>query len=706
MKNMQKELLSAISKSTTPIVPRSLLRDLQISRKDMPKFYHIIDELVKAKTIIRTEKGLVIARTVKPKKSIPAVVIRIHDKFGFVRLEDSGEEIFVPGRHLLGAMPGDRVMVATSAGRGNLSEGVITDITEHIPYQFSGTIFKQNNKCQVVADRDFKLPINIRRADISFVKDGEKVVAEIEKYGSSHFDHIARIVKTFGSAQSAKNCCEAILESNSIHREFPEDVIEQAKSISEKGIHIKEIEARTDLREELIFTIDSADSKDLDDAISLKKLPNGWKLGVHIADVSYYVYQNCPLDKEAFERGTSVYFADSVVPMLPKEISNGICSLNANEDRLAFSASITLDEDCNIKDYYFEKTVIRSVVKGVYSEVNSIIAKEETEEIRNKYEKVLGLIFDMNELAQKLTAKRLARGAVNLESIESKIVLNEDGFAVDILPRERGISECIIEEFMLIANEAAALFANKQEIPFVFRIHEDPTAEKLSNLKELLNLLGINTSKIVGGAPCSVMSEVLDKVKGTRYQKLVNNAILRSMSKAKYNENSIGHYGLVLKNYTHFTSPIRRYSDLTIHRVMSALLTGMKRENIEKRYRQFVPLAAKQASFTEQRSMNVERDCEDAYKAEYILAHIGEEYDGIVSAVAPHGIYIELDNTVEGMCKPEQIEKSNYVFDGKIQFKDVLSGNVIRVGDSVRIKVTGADVSAGNIDFDIIKFNK
>ncbi|MEG2915040.1 MAG: RNB domain-containing ribonuclease, partial [Oscillospiraceae bacterium] len=229
---------------------------------------------------------------------------------------------------------------------------------------------------------------------------------------------------------------------------------------------------------------------------------------------------------------------------------------------------------------------------------------------------------------------------------------------------------------------------------------------KLSNLKELLNLLGINTSKIVGGAPCSVMSEVLDKVKGTRYQKLVNNAILRSMSKAKYNENSIGHYGLVLKNYTHFTSPIRRYSDLTIHRVMSALLTGMKRENIEKRYRQFVPLAAKQASFTEQRSMNVERDCEDAYKAEYILAHMGEEYDGIVSAVAPHGIYIELDNTVEGMCKPEQIEKSNYVFDGKIQFKDVLSGNVIRVGDSVRIKVTGADVSAGNIDFDIIKFNK
>lgn len=703
MKNLQNEVFSAVSQSKNPITPRALLRHLNLNRKEISQFYHIIDDLIKTKKIMRTEKGLVVNNR---KKAIPAVVLKIHDKFGFVRLEESGEEIFIPGRYLMGAMPGDRVMVTTSLGSGNLSEGMITDITEHIPYKFSGTIINENGKLMVKADKDFKLPINIRRSDISFIKCGDKVIAQIDKYGNNHFDHIAKIVKNFGTAQSAKNCCEAILEANSIHRAFPDEVVAQAEKISSNGIHPKEIAVRKDLRNELIFTIDSADSKDLDDAISLKKLSNGWQLGVHIADVSYYVYQDCPLDKEAFERGTSVYFADSVVPMLPKELSNGICSLNPKEDRLAFSVNIILDENCDIKDYHFDKTIICSEVKGVYSEVNEILAGTANNEILEKYKNVLDMIKNMNELASILNKKRMGRGAVNLESTESKVILDENGYAIDIRPRTRGISECIIEEFMLTANEAAAMFAQREGIPFVYRIHEEPSDEKILNLKELLNSLGMDTHNVKTGAPCKVMADILEKYKDTRYKKLINNTILRSMSKARYSENNLGHYGLVLKNYTHFTSPIRRYSDLTIHRIMSGLLTGMKRENIEKRYRNFVVNASKQASVTEQRAMNVERSCEDCYKAEYMQNHIGEEFDGIISSVVPHGIYIELDNTVEGMCRPEDIENANFVFDGGIQFKDFSSGKTIRVGDSVKIKVLRTDVSSGNIDFNIIGLEK
>ena len=700
MKNIQASIMRTLLTSKHPLTMRRLIKDSGIKRKDMLEFNQTLNHLLQKGKIVKTDKGFTAVKV--SKKTFQGEVIKVHEKFGFVKLNETEEEIFVPGKFLKGAMPGDKVSLTVSPGRGGLNEGMVTAVTERLPYVFSGTIIKSHNECQVLADRDFKLPIDIKRSDIKKVENKEKVLCEIYEYGNDHFSHVAKVIKKFGSSSNAANCCEAVLAANSVTREFPEDVIAQAEEIEEKGIHPKEIAVRKDLRGETIFTIDGADTKDIDDAVSLRKLENGWELGVHIADVSYYVYKDCPIDKEAYKRGTSIYFADSVVPMLPKELSNGICSLNPGEDRLAFSAKVILDENCDIEKYYFDKTVIRSRVKGVYSEINTILDHTETPEVHEKYKSVEKEIFLMAELADKLNKKRLGRGAVNLESTESKIILDSNGKAIDVMPRERGVSENIIEEFMLCANEAAASFAMREDLPFVYRVHEGPSEEKIFTLKELLRKLGINTAGIKADCPCASLAEALEKAKGTRYEKLVNNAILRSMSKAKYSEQNLGHYGLVLKKYTHFTSPIRRYSDLTIHRIMSGFVTGMKRENIEKKYRNFVIDAAKQASMTEVRAMNIERDCDDCYIAEYMKNHVGEEFEGIVSSVTSFGIYVELPNTVEGMCKPEYINNSQFEFDGDMTYRDSYSGKSLSVGDSVKIKVLRADVASGKIDFEIL----
>ena len=700
MKNIQGIIMRTLLSSKYPLTMHKLIKSAGIKRRDLFEFNQTLDHLIQKGKVIKTDKGFTAIRA--SKKTSQGEVIKVHEKFGFVRLLDTEEEIFVPGRFLKGAMPGDKVNLTVSPGRGGLNEGVVTAITERLPYVFSGTVIKAHNTCQVLADRDFKMPINIRKADIKKVENKEKVLCEISEYGDNHFTHVAKVLKKFGSSSNAANCCEAVLAANSVSRTFPEDVIEQAREIEEKGIHPKEIAVRKDLRAETIFTIDGADTKDIDDAVSLKKLEKGWELGVHIADVSYYVFKDCAIDKEAYKRGTSIYFANSVVPMLPKELSNGICSLNPGEDRLAFSAKVILNENCDIEKYYFDKTIIRSCVKGVYSEINTILDHSESPEIHEKYKAVEKEIFLMAELAEKLNKKRLGRGAVNLESTESKIILDDKGKAIDVIPRERGVSENIIEEFMLCANEAAASFAIREELPFVFRVHEGPSDEKILTLKEILAKLGINTSEIKADGPCSALADALNKAKGTRYEKLVNNAILRSMSKAKYSEQNLGHYGLVLQKYTHFTSPIRRYSDLAIHRIMSGYITGMKRENIEKRYRKFAAEAAKQASATELRAMNIERDCDDCYIAEYMKNHIGEEFEGIISSVTNFGIYVELPNTVEGMCRPEYIENSQFEFDGDMAYRDYHSGKTLSVGDTVRIKVLSADVASGNIDFEIL----
>ena len=384
--------------------------------------------------------------------------------------------------------------------------------------------------------------------------------------------------------------------------------------------------------------------------------------------------------------------------MLPKELSNGIWSLNPQEDRLAFSALMHLDSDGALKQYAFRKTVIRSRVKGVYSEVNRILDGTAEEKIRKKYYGLEPVLHQMKELSQILARRRSQRGSLDLESTEAKILIGEDGRVKDILPRQSGESEGIIEEFMLAANEAAASFGLERELPFLFRIHENPSAEKLEALAELLKVLGLDAAQIKPGVRPSELQKILKAVKGTDMQMLVNSQLLRSMAKARYSEVNKGHFGLVLSKYSHFTSPIRRYPDLVIHRIMSESLKGMDSQEAQRRFGKFVQDAAVHSSAAEQRAMTVERSCEDCYKAEYMTAHLGENYEGIVSGVMERGIFVELPNTVEGMIRISEMP-GHFEYDGKIEVKDRDSGRRFRIGDRIRVKVAGADVSSGNVDF-------
>lgn len=631
-----------------------------------------------------------------------ATVTRLNRTYGFARFTDDDSEVFIPGKFFMGALPGDKVLVTPIKARGTSPEGEIVRITKEGKAEFTGTLLRTDEGWFVHPDKLFRFDIPVTGVRASGAQAGDKVLCAVTERGASHADHVARILSAYGDGQTAVNCAQAILDLSGVPQAFSEQAEREAVYLNERGISEADLDGRLDLRNEIIFTIDGADSKDLDDAVSIEKTDDGWKLGVHIADVSHYVRPGSQLEKEAFTRGTSIYFADRVIPMLPKELSNGICSLNPNEDRLTFSCLMTIEPDGRLADFSFKKSVIRSRVKGVYREINAILAHEESEEIHAKYDGLYESIFLMKELADVLTENKRRRGSPEIDSTESYIVLDEHSTAVDILPRSRGAAEVVIEEFMLIANEAAATCARAKGIPFVYRVHEPPTEDKLENLRTVLSALGINSRKVKTGMPAAVLSELLQEAKGKPAYPLVNTIVLRSMSKAKYFEQPIGHYGLVLQNYAQFTSPIRRYPDLTIHRVLSAVVKGSSPEKVKARFERTVVESSRQSTDTELNAMQLERQCEDCYKAEYMRPHIGEEFDGLISSLAPHGLYVELPNTVEGLVKPENLPGGNYAFDGLIEYKDPQTGAAYRIGDSVHVKCISVDVAAGNVDFAIL----
>lgn len=633
-----------------------------------------------------------------PRKNTEATVIKVADRFGFVRPEGAEKDVFVPGKYLMGAMPGDRVNIRFQNSSGQLEEARVQSILDAPEYHFTGVFKKEPKGFFVYPDRRSKNPVPVAERDRNGAQDGEKVAAVLLRRGEHHADHRAKISAVFGPADSAAVCARAILSDYGIRSVFPDEVRAEANEIGSQSIREEELQNRTDLRDSMIFTIDGADTKDIDDAISLEKTQNGWVLGVHIADVSEYVTPGSALENEAFLRGTSVYYADQVIPMLPAELSNGICSLNPGEDRLAFSVLIELDRQGNRTNYRFFKSVIRSKLKGVYSEINEIFAKTESPQIREKYAQFLPTLGDMKDFAALLKDKRHARGALALESVETRIAFAEDGTVCALSPRESGLAEQMIEEFMLLANEAAAAFGIERNLPFLFRIHENPPEEKLEKLAELLKLLGMDATKIKPGVTPKVFSDILNKSKESDAGMLVNRQLLRSMAKAKYSQENLGHFGLVLAEYSHFTSPIRRYPDLLIHRIMSEFLRTENPAQITKQFGSFVKEAAEQSSTTEQRAANAERDCEDCYVAEYMHGHLGEEFDGVISGMTDHGIYVALSNTAEGMIRLSGL-KGNLKFDGKIRMKDAASGVSYQIGDPVRVQVMRADVSSGEIDF-------
>lgn len=632
---------------------------------------------------------------------IPAKISRLMPSFGFARRLDNGEEIFIPGRGLSEALPGDIVLLELIPQQGELAEGTVQRITVPAKFLFSGVYRTGPDGSVITSAKAFRGPVRVSSKGSLDAQDGERVLAKIVRRGESMSELRAAVVQRFGSSLFAKNCCEAVLASNGIERNFPAEAVEQAEELCRKGIHPKELESRLDLREQIIFTIDGADSKDLDDAVSIEKTEKGWSLGVHIADVSYYVTEKSPLDLCAFERGTSIYYADSVIPMLPKALSNGICSLNPMEDRLTLSCLMELSPEGGLLSCRFERTVIRSQIKGVYWEVNAILDGSANKELLDKYRTLLPSIQLMGELARCLIARRKQRGSLELNSSEPKFVLDDEGKVLDIIPRRRGLAEHMIEEFMLLANSSAAKFAREQAVPFVYRVHEEPAPDRLESLQEILTAMGINTPNLHRDSGSAALTAILDSVRGMEVEQLVNTALIRSMAKAKYSSENKGHFGLSLEDYAHFTSPIRRYPDLSIHRILSAKLLHMRPDRIKSRFSAFVKASAQQSSEMEVKAMTVERECEDCYKAEYMAGHIGEEFDGVISFASHQGIFVELPNTVEGLIRIEAMPEGEYEVIEQVQVTNVQSGRKFRIGDPLRVIVLAADVSSGRVDFGI-----
>ncbi len=682
---------------------RQLADQMGVNKKGIKKLEDALAEM-KQHNDIAYKKGNCWIK--HPETYFKAEVSRVSQRSGFVKqVGDMPQEYFVRGRDMCGAIPGDIVLAKMTAPSDDIHhspEAVVLAVLEETDALLTGVIVAEGNKLMVLPDRLCSDPLVIAKVSkAAAMHVGDKVVFSIKKRGERHMDHTVNIVDVFGSSDTAKAGAEAYMMSNRLHVNFPDDVLLEAAKLDIDEPDGDEILRRLDLRGEPIFTIDGADTKDIDDAVSISKTDRCYKLGVHIADVSHYVPRGCKIDEEAFYRGTSIYYADQVVPMLPKQLSNRICSLNPQVDRLAFSCLMEVSFQGKLLNYRFEKSVIRSRVKGVYSEVNKIIDGTADEEIKAKYARVIDRIPIMRELAEILEKNRIERGAPEIDTSETKIITDENGVCIDVKPRTTGIAEGIIEEFMLMANNSAAALAMKEKIPFVYRVHEAPTSEKLDALRETLTALGINPGALGMNAPAGELARILRENKDSDRAMVINRIVLRTMMKARYSEEPLGHYGLVMPEYAHFTSPIRRYADLSIHRILTDYVYALSHEKLCRKYAAFAQSAALQASNTELSAIRCERDCENLYMAEYMKSHIGEEFDGIISGVSAGGIYVLLPNTVEGMVSVATLPLGDYEVQHGVILTGAADGSVFTVGDKVHVKCVSVNVNGGFIDFEL-----
>ena len=681
------------------------VRDLKVKfggdRAADRKVMEALDQLVREAVVCQTEGVFFTVRSGRKDKALVCTLVKLGKNFGFAMLEDGTGDIFIPGRMMKGAMPGDRVLVEKLAHprvEGS-DEGEILAVLEE-KNDLVGTARRISGRLVFVPDACPAISMQIIRDGEGGARDGDKVAVEIRSRGTRQEDHRVAVTMRFGSSEEAKRCAKALLYDRDVHVRFPDKVREEAKKLEGASVSEADTAGRMDLRALPIFTIDSAETKDIDDAISLNQTPDGFELGVHIADVSHYVKPGTELDNEAFSRATSVYYADQVVPMLPKQLSNGICSLNEGELRLAFSCLMHLDKTGNLVDYKFIKSVIRSRVKGVYSEINALLAGTADTELQYKYAEVAAQLPAMKALYGLRAGLRRQRGCMDIESGEVKLILDENGRCIDVKKRVQGESEAMIEEFMLLANQCAAHFARTRKIPFVYRVHEEPNSEKLERLHTLLKACGINDHFAAEVPQPKELSAILEGVKGTPYEKIIHTGLLRCMSKAEYQAQPKGHYGLVLKDYAHFTSPIRRYPDLAIHRILTDLLSGTDKETLTVRYADFAEKVSKQSSAQEVVAMQIERRAEDCYKAEYARLHIGECREGTISGVTQRGVFVELDNGVEGFVPVGSLTPSGALLTEGVRLSDPVSGKSWNLGDSLMITIVRADVNLGKVDFE------
>ena len=637
------------------------------------------------------------AKLIPVGEDVEATLVSLSKNFGFARPDGGGDDIFIHGSALQGALVGDKIIVGDIRKDDRGPSGRVRRIVEHKPAQTTGTVSITDEGIEFIPDNAIRYNLRMRERDLNGAKNGDKVMASLEQDYRGDWAY-ASVKKVFGSGRTARVCADAIVEQYGIPHVFPQEVLDEAERVGNEPISDEEYAKRLDLRGEPIFTIDSKDAKDLDDAISVKRTDFGYTLGVHIADVSHYVKEGSAIDEEAINRGTSVYFADRVIPMLPEVLSNGACSLNAGTDKLAFSALIELDKEGHIIKYDFKKTIINSKVRGVYSEVNEILDGTASEEILNKYAPVMESLMSAKELADILKANSAARGTMELDSGESKFILDENGICIDIMPRVSGEAEQLIEQMMVTANIAAAKFSLDHKLPFLYRVHGTPDPKRVEELVTLLQLVGVPCKEIVKPNPeTQDFAAILDRVRGLPCETLVSQRLLRTMEKARYSTEETGHFGLALSDYSHYTSPIRRYPDTSIHRVLSAFVEGMPAEEVRRRYAQFCETSATESSRNEIRALIAERDAEDCYMAEYMSQHIGEHFEGAVSGVTMRGVFVRLENSVEGFVSLDAFEDEDFVYDGLITQRS--PKRELTIGTPLPIIVASAYVATGKVDF-------
>lgn len=685
-----------------PMNIKELERVFSVKKADVKNFKKIVDEIEREGAIVKTRTN---RYGIPDRMGLVTGKFQGHQKgYGFVIPYDEGKDIFVPSSALNGAMNGDRVVVKITkqANTEKKCEGEIIRVLERANSKVIGTFENSRNFGFVVPEekriyQDIFIPKNCKKE----AETGDIVIAEITQWPDKRRNPEGKIVDILGKKGEKGIDILTIIKKNNLPEEFPQKVESYAENIPEK-IPDKEYERRMDLRNMLTVTIDGEDAKDLDDAVSLEKLPDGsYYLGVHIADVSYYVKEKNPLDKEALKRGTSVYLIDRVIPMLPKKLSNGICSLNPNIDRLTLSCFMKIDGNGKVIEHNIVESVIRSNERMTYTDVTKIL-KGDTETIE-KYGNLVDTFKLMEELCRILNKKRMMRGAIDFDFEECKITLNELGVPIKIEPYERGISNRIIEEFMLVCNETIAEHMFWTTLPFVFRVHENPDEEKLMHFNEFIHNLGyvVRWGKDVHP---KTLQDIIDKVKGKKEETVVSTLMLRSMKQARYSPECIGHFGLAAKYYCHFTSPIRRYPDLIIHRIIKEFINGQLTDNRIKRLVKEVDYAARQSSDMERLAQEAEREVDDLKKAEYMSTRIGEEFNGIISSVTNFGMFVEIPNTIEGLVHISTLEDDYYVYDEKhLSLIGERTKNIYKLGDEVRIYVSKVDLAAHEIYFEVVK---
>lgn len=694
-------------KAYNPMKIKELMEALEIKERAQKKEFEVLlKEMQQEGTIIQTKK-----RKYGVPERMNLVVGRLqgHAKgFGFV-IPDVGtveNDVYVSSQDMNGAMHKDRVIVRLSKNpsRNKKLEGEVIRILSRGNEKIVGTFENSRNFGFVVPDdQRIKQDIYIPKSETMGIENDNKVVVEITEYPVQGRNPEGRIIEVLGHKKDVGTDIVSIIRKHELPEKFPPEVIVQANKIS-NHVREKDIKGRKDLRNEKIVTIDGEDAKDLDDAVSIKKLQNGnYLLGVHIADVSHYVFENSPLDQEAFKRGTSVYLIDRVIPMLPPKLSNGICSLNPQEDRLTLSCSMEINPKGKVINHDIFKAVINSKERMTYKAVTRILEEEDSELI-DRYGNLVEDFKLMKELALILRNKRrLGRGAIDFDFSEAKIILDEDGKPIDIRKEERTISHKIIEEFMLVCNETIAEHMYWTSFPFIYRVHEEPDLEKIKDFNDFIHNFGYRI-RMGDEVHPKELQNLITKVQDTPEENIISRLMLRTMKQARYMASNLGHFGLAASYYTHFTSPIRRYPDLCIHRIISQMLYHkLDQKKIKKLKHKTIEISS-QSSIRERVAEEAERETDDLKKAEYMKGHIGKVFEGIISGVTSFGMFVELANTIEGLVRVSSMDDDYYQYDERYhQFIGERTKNIYKLGDKVIIKVVGVDIPQGQIDFILVE---